>query len=68
MKSMQSLQKYVAKQMIGPKPKASLVSVSTYERLYVWSQVMDGLRELGLFGLQIPEDYGGLVSHPHHWD
>lgn len=25
------------------------------------SQVTEGLRELGLFGLQIPEEYGGLV-------
>ena len=26
-----------------------------------FSQVTEGLRELGLFGLQIPEEYGGLV-------
>ena len=42
-------------------PLAARLCLPAFPRLQIIpEEVLDGLRELGLFGLQIPEKYGGL--------
>ena len=46
---------------------AKVPSARIDEEHSIPDEVMAGLRELGLFGLQIPEEYGGLVRYPIRW-
>lgn len=60
--SLSESEKETLRELIDPIEKfmATVPSAKIDEESQIPDEIMDGLRELGLFGLQIPEDLGGL--------